>query len=121
VKFVKWLPNSTTLLSAGYDDFILASDLGDDGEFKQNDDVVLKHDSTVWALDYHNGVLASVSGDLTLKIWNSKSGISETDFVLSQTFSGLHEDPIYTCSFNHTGEILATGGGDNQLNLFVVA
>ena len=67
---MKWIPNSTTLLSAGYDDWILVSEM-EDGEWKQNEELIMKHDSTVWALDYKKGVMASVSDDQTVRIWNT--------------------------------------------------
>jgi len=69
------------------------------------------HESWVYSVSFDGkGLLASGSGDKTIKLWNTKTG------ECLRTLSG-HEIYINSVSFNGEG-LLASGSGDKTIKLW---
>jgi len=127
---VAWIPGTQILASCSYDDTIKFW-------IQEDDDwtcvsTLTGHESTVWCIDFtpDGKFMASVSDDLTVRIWARNEGDDKVKYYLVSTLSGYHDRPIYSCSWNHDGTILATvnctynklmykGGGDDKICLFM--
>ena len=71
------------------------------------------HSRKVTGLFFHptvNGLLASISADLTLKLWDTVSGVEK--------ISTCHPDVIYSFCFNYDGSLMATTCKDRTIRLF---
>ena len=121
VKMVAWHPNGMILASASYDDTIkLWVDDGDGDEWRCAQTLV-GHTSTVWALafNYDGSKMVSVGDDKSLKIWACNTTPSgDLNWSCIQTISGQHRRPIYSVSWSHANGMIATGSGDNSINIF---
>lgn len=100
------------LASCSYDDTIRIWREDEDDWFCSQ--TLSGHTSTVWSIDFdHTGIyLASVSDDLSLRVWKRDEKGQYQEFA---TFSGLHTRTIYSVSFNYP--LIATCGGDNSICL----
>lgn len=127
VKHVKWIPRATPaskgpeyqmLASCSYDNSIRIWD------FRADNWVCLQvlndHDSTVWALDFSPSghLMFSVSDDKTIRVFKRNPDLKT--FSPSQVVKEAHERPIYTLSVSSDGKLLATGGGDDSINIYSV-
>eukprot|EP00123_Amoebidium_parasiticum_P005640 comp16785_c0_seq1/m.15164 comp16785_c0_seq1/g.15164 ORF comp16785_c0_seq1/g.15164 comp16785_c0_seq1/m.15164 type:complete len:335 (-) comp16785_c0_seq1:83-1087(-) len=128
VKMVKFHPTKEVLVSCSYDDSIgLYGEEDDDWELF---DKLTGHSSTVWAIDFDatGDRMVSVSDDQTVKIWQAhyagnQQGIEvprgRFKYVCTSTLSGYHDRPIYTVSWSPVSNLIATGGGDDIIHIFM--
>ncbi|VDK52168.1 unnamed protein product [Anisakis simplex] len=148
VKFVVWHPNEELLVSCSYDCSIKFFKYdGDDWITQQKIDSA--HGSTVWSADFSadGESLVTVGGDSVIKHFEAADFVIEK---LLLTFDNLSPDcqiwerekrnmpitsshwhcvcsykadtrwPLYTVSWNHFNNIIAVGGGDQNLRLLRV-
>jgi len=71
------------------------------------------HSSPIWALATapKGKLLASGSGDQTIKLWDLETG------TLRQTLSG-HQDTVWSVALSADGQTLASGSGDQTIKLW---
>jgi len=120
VKKVTWVPGTLTIASASYDNTIKFWQQGEDDEWNCID-TLTGHQSTVWDIRFTDDgrFLASCSDDQTIRIWSRNDEFEGKDFYqLICTLEGHHDRPIYSVSWSPDGNLLATTGGDDQINLF---
>lgn len=78
VKFVKWVPQSYTLLSCGYDDTIRIWNQEEEDWSSNDKDILKQHEGTVWCLDLYDDLMVSVSDDLSVNVWKQYSSDDDT-------------------------------------------
>ena len=109
MKKIAWVPDNLVLASASYDNTIkFWAQKDDDWECI---DTIAGHSSTVWCIDFTKDgkFLASVSDDMKTKIWRKNEEFEDKDFYNHiSTLEGYHDRPIYSCSWNFDGTLLAT-------------
>ena len=103
--------------------------------FQEDDDdwicfaTLNSHESTVWSLafDSTGSRIATVSEDLTLKIWRefksgNKEGINaggdDPTWKCVATLGGYHKRCPYDVDWCHKSGLIATACGDNGIRLF---
>jgi len=130
VKKVLFHPEKNILFSCGYDDTIRVYEEDPDQDDWQCVQTMDSHGSTVWSLDTNRdgSALASVSDDLTLRVWKAfekgnSQGVEASSstcpkFKCHTTLSGDHSRPIYDVSWNKLSNCIATGGGDDSICVY---
>ena len=87
------------------------------------------HESTVWSLafDSTGTRIASVSEDLTLKVWREfkvgnregiSAGVDDPTWKCVATLGGYHKRCPYDVDWCHKSGLIATACGDNGIRLF---
>lgn len=69
------------------------------------------HESTVWDIDFTKDgtLLASCSDDTTIKVWAKDEDFEDRPgYSLVSTLQSYHTRPVYSCSWNYDGTLLAT-------------
>jgi WD40 repeat protein len=108
--------DKTSLVTAGYDKVVLVWDVAS-AQIKQE---LRGHNELVQALAFRPGrssvlsVLASVSGDRTLKLWDTLAG-QRLD-TLSESLRDLQ-----CVTFSNDGAFVLAGGGDNRIRSWSVS
>ncbi|KAJ4809543.1 Transducin/WD40 repeat-like superfamily protein [Rhynchospora pubera] len=130
VKMVQWHPLVDVLVSVSYDNSIKVwAEDGDSDDWhcvQTLNEGSSGHASTVWSVAFNSSGdrMVTSSDDLTLKIWDTSSAISQTDtegFASWRhlcTLSGYHGRTIFSAHWSSEG-IIASGAGDDALCLFV--
>ncbi|RLV89051.1 putative cytosolic iron-sulfur protein assembly protein 1 [Spathaspora sp. JA1] len=136
VKYVCWHPTRNILASCSYDDTIRIYAEDEDDEFTCIG-VLNGHEDTVWCCQFENTDsdkirLASVSNDLTVRIWSgsvpststnqslpssikhNKEMVWEQECVLPQA----HTFPIYSLTWSSTTGKIATCGSDGKIVVY---
>ncbi|KAI2864664.1 hypothetical protein CBS13152_11162 [Aspergillus niger] len=74
------------------------------------------HSYAVTSVAFSNNgqLLASGSGDKTIKLWDAATG------TLKHTLEG-HSDPVYSVAFSNNGQLLASGSQDKTIKLWDAA
>lgn len=82
--------------------------------YKNQAPTVFEHKNTVWSLAFtpDSQLLASSSGDRTIKLWQLKNG------QLLRTFSAGNLDTVWSVAISPDGQILASGSGDNTVKIW---
>eukprot|EP00878_Enallax_costatus_P024775 GHUV01026461.1.p1 GENE.GHUV01026461.1~~GHUV01026461.1.p1 ORF type:complete len:406 (+),score=78.94 GHUV01026461.1:109-1326(+) len=124
VKSIAWHPSKELLASCSYDNSIKlwVNDEGDWICVQTLEGAAVGHTSTVWSVCFSaDGTrLASVSDDLTLRVWNvswSQDLPPTPHAVLAATISGHHKRTIFSVDWSREG-VVATGDAANAINLF---
>lgn len=118
VKFVRWHPKLPILFSASYDDTIRV--WAEDGGDWWCARTLSGHSSTVWSLsmDRLGTHLVSCSDDRSVNLWECESPVDpKRDWRNLSTLKEVHSYPVYTIDWNVEYNVVATGGGDNNINL----
>lgn len=122
VKTVVWHPRVELLVSTSYDDTVRvwAEDL-DEWYCVQE---LVEHSSTVWdaAFDRIGHRLVTVSGDASVVVWRrfpptpGKIGATPRFKVVCRK-NGVHSKPIYAVDWATSTGFIATGGGDDCIQI----
>lgn len=112
MKYVRWSIDSYRLFSASYDNTVAEFEFQGDEWEELPDRRIKVHGHTVWCLDTHGDLLATVGADIRIL------KRAENENVQLQCLSEYHTEPIYSCSFSPDGHYLAAGSGDNRISLF---
>merc|ERR1712183_575957 len=127
VKHVCWHPNLDVLASASYDDTIKIH-VSRNYEW-ESVTTLYGHESTVWSVCWSKDGdrLVSCSDDNTVRVWQSykADGYSKGADVTNEntvwksvcTLSGYHTRTVYCVDWN-ADDVIASGGGDNTINIF---
>lgn len=118
VKFIKWHPSANVLFSCSYDDTIKVWTDDNDDWYCTN--TLIGHRSTVWGLtlDSTGSRLLSVSDDKSAILWECESSIDPTrTWRRTLNLSAIHSYSIYSVDWSHQNGFIATGGGDNSINI----
>lgn len=120
VKSVKWHPNREWLISCSYDDTIKVwvEDDMDDWACVQT---LTGHQSTVWSVDFDKSgdYIVSVGEDLSVRVWKRDiNNNSRPQYQLCAQLDGCHKRTIYSVSWSHLNDIIATGAGDDSVKFF---
>ncbi|XP_063711219.1 probable cytosolic iron-sulfur protein assembly protein CIAO1 homolog [Symsagittifera roscoffensis] len=130
VKKVLFHPERNVLFSCGYDSTIRMYEEDPEMDDWNCVQTLENHGSTVWSLDTNRdaSALASVSDDLTLKIWKafyqgSDQGVEPSSssvprYKCDLTLSGDHSRPIYDVAWNRLSNCIATAAGDDSICLY---
>jgi WD40 repeat protein len=92
----------------------LSETLAADTTYKHQVPTVFEHKNTVWSLAFSpdSQLLASSSGDQTIKLWQLNSG------ELLRTISRAHLDTIWSVAISPDGLILVSGSGDKTVKIW---
>jgi len=82
--------------------------------YKDQVPTIFEHSKTVWSLAFSpdNQLLASSSGDKTIKLWHLQSG------ELVRTFSGEHLDTVWSVAVSPDGQSVVSGSGDKTVKIW---
>ncbi|HCF29057.1 MAG TPA: hypothetical protein DEV81_18060 [Cyanobacteria bacterium UBA11049] len=85
-----------------------------DTNYNQQAATIFEHRNTVWSLAFSpdSQLLASSSGDKTIKLWQLKSG------ELLRAFPGAHSDTIWSIGISHDGQTLVSSSGDKTVKIW---
>ena len=85
-----------------------------DTNYNQQAPTIFEHRNTVWSLAFSpdSQLLASSSGDKTIKLWQLNSG------ELLRAFPGAHSDTIWSIGISHDGQTLVSGSGDKTVKIW---
>ena len=85
-----------------------------DTNYNQQAPTIFEHRNTVWSLAFSpdSQLLASSSGDKTIKLWQLKSG------ELLRAFPGAHSDTIWSIGISQNGQTLVSGSGDKTVKIW---
>jgi len=139
VKMVKWHPVEPILASASYDDTVKLwrEDLDDWNCFE----TLKAHSSTVWSCDFapaqlltstaHKDLLVSCSDDNSVIFWqkpqtqqqqqqdnNSSTSSYSSSIKPLHTVTAAHDRTVYSCSWSRYNNLIATGAGDDSIQIF---
>lgn len=75
------------------------------------------HKDRVWHLAWSptGNLLASCSGDKTVRLWKQNS---ESKFICQDILDGQHSRTIRCCEFDHTGKVLACASFDGSTSIW---
>jgi WD40 repeat protein len=115
VKFIRWHPSSSILISASYDDTIKVWAEDNDDFFCAQ--TITGHLSTVWGLSFHTDgqKFVSCSDDKSIIVFENDGDQGKGLWRSSASIKDLHKCPIYSIDWSHTTGYIATGGGDNSI------
>lgn len=119
VKSLVWHPNEKVLFSASYDNTIKVWVEESDDWYCS--DTLKAHESTVWALSLSacGRKLASVSDDLSVKVWVCRGDVDEQNaWECCAILKNAHMHPIYSVDWSHHHGHLVSAGGDNTMNVY---
>jgi len=82
--------------------------------YKDQVPTIFEHSKTVWSLAFSpdNQLLASSSGDKTIKLWHLQSG------ELLRTFSGEHLDTVWSVAISPDEQTIVSGSGDKTVKIW---
>ncbi|WP_250121181.1 caspase family protein [Chroococcidiopsis sp. CCMEE 29] len=82
--------------------------------YKDQVPTIFEHSKTVWSLAFspNNQLLASSSGDKTIKLWHLQSG------ELLRTFSGEHLDTVWSVAISPDEQTIVSGSGDKTIKIW---
>lgn len=85
-----------------------------DTNYNHQAPIVFEHRNTVWSLAFSpdNQLLASSSGDKTIKLWQLNNN------ELLRVFPGAHSDTIWSIAINQDGKTLVSGSGDKTVKIW---
>ncbi|XP_077214381.1 protein CIA1-like [Tasmannia lanceolata] len=129
VKMVQWHPFLDILVSVSYDNSIkIWAEDGDSDDWhciQTLGESSSGHSSTVWAVSFNSAGdrMVTCSDDLTLKIWESGTNLTETNgdgyglWKHVSTLSGYHDRTIFSVHWSREG-VIASGAADDAIRLF---
>lgn len=122
VKAVAWHPKLELLVSCSYDGVAKVWVEDEDDWFCS--ETLAAHNATVWcaAFDPAGERLATCSSDSSVILWRRNSPHpsligAQPSFKVSARLADVHDGPVYSCAFRHDGKLMATGGGDDCINI----
>lgn len=115
VKMVKWNSRYGMLFSCSYDDTIKAWKYDESIDDWECVYTIEGHSSTIWSMDFDptEKFLVSCGDDKKVIIWE----IIESEFQQRGIIENIHSRCIYSCAWSKVSPHIATGGGDNKVNI----